>query len=250
MGISAGLTLHKPNFPLYQIAEQSGQAESAAKSAWMTCNNCDDTAKRLSQSEVDACPMRERIDGVNLCSKRKGKMALFYSSQLAIKAQNVKKRYKEEDKKTGVVRTGNKITVLPIGYRAMGAFIKQLVILSRRIESDGDSQLERLSPDVLSRGTIYKLFAIANRWQQEGQMYLPSLAYLNGNVARRLRGLDKEKAAAFGDIISKLMEAGLVEHTSELNPRNNALHPVNWMELPLTWIEELYRTKGDIYERE
>jgi len=40
LGISGGLTLHQPKFPLYQMAKKSGEAEHVAKNARRALKNC------------------------------------------------------------------------------------------------------------------------------------------------------------------------------------------------------------------
>ena len=136
--LSGGVTLHKPKFPLYQMARMAKKAEEVAKAnAW-----------------------REgRQD------KGKESLSLFYTETLARQNVLLNERIEQENEEREVSQESDRITLASRWneYDSVIQLTKQLYKFSQ-------------TPDI-PHGFYRKLFATLRIWQEEGPLYMPMLSY-------------------------------------------------------------------------
>ena len=136
--LSAGVTLNKPKFPLYQMARTAKEAEEVAKAnEWG-----EPTEKREKES-----------------------LSLFYTHTLARHTAFLKKRVEDENEDREVPQDPNRIAVASgwDEYDSVVQLTKQLYRFSQL-------------PDI-PHGLYRKLFTTLRIWQEEGPLYLPMLSY-------------------------------------------------------------------------
>ena len=136
--LSAGVTLNKPKFPLYQMARTAKDAEEVAKAnEW-------------------GKPREERV---------KESLSLFYTHTLARHTAFLKKRIEDENEDREVPQEPNRIAVTSgwDEYDSVVQLTKQLYRFSQL-------------PDI-PHGLYRKLFTTLRIWQEEGPLYLPMLSY-------------------------------------------------------------------------
>ena len=136
--LSAGVTLHKPKFPLYQMAKTAKDAERAAK------------ANEWGKPEE---------------TREKESLSLFYTHTLAKHAGSLKKRIKKENEDRVVPQEPDRIAVASgwDEYDSLIQLTKQLYKFSRLQD--------------IPHGLYRKLFTTLRIWQEEGPLYLPMLSY-------------------------------------------------------------------------
>ena len=138
--ISAGVTLHKPKFPLYQMAQMAKEAEEVAKE-----NKWGDRNK-----------------------KRKKSLSLFYTRIIRSHNKLLNDRITSENRKRSrSSRQPDDRIALASGWTEYNSIIqltKQLYNFSQ-------------SSDV-PHGFYRKLFETLRIWQEEGLLYMPMLAYI------------------------------------------------------------------------
>ena len=136
--LSAGVTLHKPKFPLYQMARTAEDAEKAAKeNEW----------GKLGET------------------REKESLSLFYTRTLARHAGSLKKRIKKENEDRVVPQEPDRIAVASgwDEYDSLVQLTKQLYKFSKLQD--------------IPHGLYRKLFTTLRIWQEEGPLYLPMLSY-------------------------------------------------------------------------
>lgn len=143
-GISGGLTLHLPRFPLYQMARLSAEAEAYAK-------NDDDG------------------DGV----QQKNRISLFYDHSKLHRMR----RLSHIDKSRYMLSMEWKIAdvfLLPLMqvYRRCSSV------------SQEESERKRMAVDKFSFGAIEKWFAVIEKYQLSKQLYLPTMARVMRGIER------------------------------------------------------------------
>ena len=138
--LSAGVTLNKPKFPLYQMARTAKDAEEVAKA--------NEWGKR----------------GEN---RKKESLSLFYTHTLARRNALLNDRINRENRRRS--RAGRQ----PDNRIAVASGWDEYEILVKLTK-----QLYRFSqlPDI-PHGLYRKLFTTLRIWQEEGPLYLPMLAY-------------------------------------------------------------------------
>lgn len=136
--LSAGVTLNKPKFPLYQMARTAKDAEEVAKA-----NEWGKPGKK----------------------KEKESLSLFYTHTLARHTAALKKRIEAENEERKVPQESNRIAVASgwDEYDSLVQLTKQLYKFS---------QLQNIP-----HGLYRKLFTTLRIWQEEGPLYLPMLSY-------------------------------------------------------------------------
>ena len=135
--LSGGVTLHKPKFPLYQMARMAKQAEDVAK-----------------HNEIRN---RGKIE-------RKKSLALFYSDDLKMRNRSLNERIDTENDRTrvhGWIQEDDRIAV-----------VSQWEEYSNVIQLT--KELNAVYPD-LPHGFYRKLFETLRIWQEEGQLYMPMM---------------------------------------------------------------------------
>ena len=135
--LSGGVTLHKPKFPLYQMARMAKQAEAAAKHNETRKNGKIETKKSL---------------------------ALFYSDNLKMRNISLNKQIDAENTRTrvhGWIQENDRIAVV-----SQWAEYSKVIQLAK--------ELNKVYP-VLPHGFSRKLFETLRIWQEEGQLYMPMM---------------------------------------------------------------------------
>ncbi|GAX62164.1 CRISPR-associated RAMP protein [Candidatus Scalindua japonica] len=147
LGISAGLTIHKAKYPLYQMAKLSGEAENESKSFLLS----------------------------NEIVPSKNKVAIFFSQyyrhmgqQLNIQATN--------DLRNGIQNFQDKIVhAIPWHDTTTIEIVEKFVPLCKKEDN-------RLELQGISSGFVYKLFKIADIWWGENTLYVPNVIYLFSRI--------------------------------------------------------------------
>jgi CRISPR-associated protein Csm1 len=135
-GISGGLTLHQPKFPLYQMAQKSGEAEHVAK------------------NDKDA------IDG----DIEKNRFALFFDDSKRQRRLKMEERYRYRYMLSMTWNlSGDFLIPLMETYRECG-----------NLKSQGGRQV--LEIEKFSYQTIEKWFAVIEKYQESYMLYLPTMA--------------------------------------------------------------------------
>ena len=152
--LSAGVTLHKPKFPLYQMARMAKDAEGIAKA-----NEWGERGNR----------------------REKESLSLFYTETRARHNALLKERIVEENEERSPAgeQPEDRIAVAAEWgeYNSVVQLTKQLYRFSQL-------------PDV-PHGFYRKLFATLRIWQEEGPLYMPMLCYTKYQLGRipEARGL-------------------------------------------------------------
>jgi len=143
-GISGGLTLHQPKFPLYQMARLSAEAEAYAKH--------DD-------------------DGESL--ERKNRVSLFYDHSKLHRKMRLHPQYRSRYM-LSMEWTLAQEFLLPL----MKVYRRCSSVSQKALER------KRLEIDTFSFATIEKWFAVIEKYQLSNQLYLPTMARVLKGVER------------------------------------------------------------------
>jgi CRISPR-associated protein Csm1 len=151
--ISGGLTLHHPKFPLYQMAERSGDAEKEAKNG---------------KEKTDSEPKKNRI-------------ALFYDEIKEQRHQRLKKKHKEDRYMLSMSWETAHTYLLPLmnSFAKLGQFKEQ-----------GNGR-KTFVMDKISYQTIEKWFLVTEKYQRSGELYLPTMARIMKDVQMNLNRQNK-----------------------------------------------------------
>ncbi|NTW83693.1 MAG: type III-A CRISPR-associated protein Cas10/Csm1 [Chlorobiaceae bacterium] len=134
-GISGGLTLHHPKFPLYQMAKKSGEAESVAKYE----------------------SGQKKKDGL------KNRIALFYADHLMeIERNNKMERINKDDDRL----------MLIIDWKQFNT-VKEIVKFFVSYSYKSDNDMNRLFMKNLPNSVTYTLLDITHEWHEKGILYIP-----------------------------------------------------------------------------
>jgi len=140
LGISGGVTLHKPKFPLYQMARLSGKAEFFAKN--------------------DVSHQRE---------KPKNRIALFYDLNKKVRREAIIKSLSSLANPADA-KDRYRLAV------TWGEVEKFAIPFTRQMRSFGEIKDGKLRLQKLPAAIVEKLFMVAEEWQRRGQIYLPTMA--------------------------------------------------------------------------
>jgi len=162
--ISGGVILSKPDFPLYQIARLSGEAEEKAKVRTTPCKGA-----KCSQY-FTSCPLVEGKDG--RCGRHNAGV-FFYSPARDLYLQDINK----EDIFSWEEITGQ---IIPM--------VQNFCALRNK------NCISHLELEHLPRGFIRRLFGIVETWEQKGLLYLPLLYYMIRRMRDALASRLKEKS--------------------------------------------------------
>jgi CRISPR-associated protein Csm1 len=154
--LSAGVTLNKPKFPLYQMARTAKDAEEVAK------------ANEWGKSEN---------------KREKESLSLFYTHALARHNTFLNDRVNRENRRrTRTAKQPDDRIAVASGwdeYNSVVQLTKQLYKFSQL-------------PDI-PHGLYRKLFATLRIWQEEGPLYLPMLAYIKYQFGKQQEKVPEAK---------------------------------------------------------
>ncbi len=160
LGISGGVTLHKPKFPLYQMARLSGEAESFAKN-----------------------------DKSHNKGQLKNRIALFYDLNKKVRKETISKNlFPLANKADAKDRYRLAVT--------WSEFEKFVIPFTRQMQNFGDIKDGKWHLQKLPAATIEKLFSVAEEWQSKGQIYLPTMARI---IEQTKNNLSREEFNKFLD---------------------------------------------------
>jgi CRISPR-associated protein Csm1 len=135
-GISGGLTLHQPKYPLYQMAQKSGEAEHVAKN--------------------DNDSLNDEVE--------KNRIALFFDDSKLQRRLKMEERYRYRYMLSMRWNlSGDFLIPLMETYRECGS-----------LKSQGGRQV--LEIEKFSYQTIEKWFAVIEKYQESYKLYLPTMA--------------------------------------------------------------------------
>ncbi|NQS89999.1 type III-A CRISPR-associated protein Cas10/Csm1 [Patescibacteria group bacterium] len=196
ISISGGAFLAHSKFPFYQMANFSGKAEEIAKRNYGKCikeDCCEDYTK---------CPFYEPAPKPKC--KRKDSGLLFYTP-----SREDKKRGLERDPKTkGRIETTLKWD--EIECKVITPLENMYPIFKQNRET------------VISRSLIYRFFSLVDKWENDGILYLPLMAW----VIERLKKISNAKVNS--QIINL---SSIVFNTKYMSS----------LYIPLTWLDLLKR---------
>ena len=186
LGISAGLTLHHPKFPLYQMAKKSGEAEGIAKN--------------------------DREQNEN--SAKKNRIALFFDDNKTQRRNRLAKKERY---------------MLSMKWTLADEFLIPLMKVYGECGKITESQDRKVfTIDKFSYSTIEKWFAIIEKYQETGKMYMPTMARVLNQIQKDSK-LDEE-------LFSKLLK---FLYSNDSSKRNWISH----LHIALNWLSYLRRTK-------
>lgn len=165
VGLSGGVTLHKPNFPLYQIAQHSGEAEAEAKAVAALAPGHPDTRR----------PRKQRV-------------ALFYTREMNVRRSRLEERLaadplvsESEMHRLGLARPWDEAAEGVAN--GLGWFRLELSVEKGLLRA-------RLPKDVPG-GLPFRLLQLVEMWQERGVLYIPDLLWL---TSKQRRGYDDRMA--------------------------------------------------------
>lgn len=165
-GISGGLTLHQPKFPLYQMARLSAEAETYAKH----------------DDDGDGQPQKNRVVLFFDHSKRQRKI------RIGQRGREYRNRYMLS--MTWVMAHDFLLPLMKI-YTACG-----------KLNGDANER-KYFSVDKFSFATIEKWFAVIEKYQQSNQLYLPTMARVMRSIEHGF-GNDRNDTALFEELVACL----------------------------------------------
>jgi len=196
ISISGGVFLAHHKFPFYQMASFSQKAEELAKRNYGEC------VKEDCCRNYQNCYFYEA--GTTPGCKRKDSGLLFYTP-----SREGKRRKLEKD-------TGTKDRI-------------ETALKWDEIECKVITPLEAMYPifnqpreEAFSRALIYRFFSLVNKWEKEGVLYLPLMAW----------------------VIEKLKKMGNTKVDSQIMNLSSILFNTKYMSslyIPLTWLDLLKR---------
>ncbi len=194
--ISGGLTLHHPKYPLYQMAERSKAAEHEAK----TCKEEGDT------------------------EPRKNRIALFYDPVKVQRRNQLKQKGNGREFRYMLSMTwtmGDEF-LLPLmrDFAKLGEF-----------RTGDENQRSVFVMNKISHQTIEKWFLVTEKFQQSGQLYMPTMARVMADICKTLKHFGKEGNKLFIKLMCYLY-----------NKRNNSKNMTH-LHIALNWISFLRRTR-------
>jgi len=186
LGISGGLTLHQPKFPLYQMAKKSGDAESVAKN---------------DKEKGEDVPSKNRI-------------SLFYDDS-------------KEQRKSKIVKKEN--YMLSMRWSLAHEFLLPLMkVYSDCGQVKENNQRRFFEINKFSSATIEKWFAIIEKHQESGKLYLPTMARVMSQI---------QKDPKMDETLFKKLTSYL--YTNDTSKQNWISH----LHIALNWLSYLRRTK-------
>jgi CRISPR-associated protein Csm1 len=186
LGISGGLTLHHPKFPLYQMAKKSGEAESVAKN---------------DKEKGEDTPHKNRI-------------SFFYADT-------------KEQRKEWLAKKEN--YMLSMKWSLANEFLLSLMkVYGDCGRTKEINQRIVFEIDKFSSATIEKWFAVIEKHQETGKLYLPTMARVMSQIQKDPK-MDE-------DLFKKL--TGYL-YTNDKSKQNWISH----LHIALNWLSYLRRTK-------
>jgi CRISPR-associated protein Csm1 len=195
LGISAGLTLHKPNFPLYQIAKQSASALNESK---------------YSKKYLEYMPRKNKFAVFFKYSKKERNDALLHLANTNI--LNGKHDYRDKLEYCIEWSDNNTLSIV-------SKFKEMCIVENNRLKLQG-----------ISKAFFRKLFGILEVWWTRNIMYVPDLLRL---FDERINKLNKNKNVQenLRDLRDMLVKMPLANNSHE--GIKSLSIPLTWIELLL-----------------
>jgi CRISPR-associated protein Csm1 len=178
-GLSAGLTLHQPQFPVNKMAENTKLALNTAKESLSACWMC--------RKDWVGCPLYD--SGTCL---RKDSFALFFTEHMA----SLKRKLDEAQRAPRYQQEPARLK-LAVKWKLYDVTSKEV------IDEVSESVVKPLAAFVKGReklggGFFQNALALLNTWYEEGMLYLPRMAWMIQKVSNDLRkmaiGPDNEQS--------------------------------------------------------
>ena len=217
VGISGGLVVHQPKFPVYIAAQEAKEAEARAK----------DNLEPSDFARAGALLFEERAEKPYLA--RKNSIALFYDREADAEARRLREDYKDLQ--------GDEADRIPMALkwdearRYILCPLQEIFVPALAALEGGENGRVKLK---IPRAFLSKLYAVVVRWREEeaGVLYLPDLVY---HGARALSRLPENQVGPAKKILDRYR---LYRKGPEDRLEIRYLHTV------LTWAELLIREKG------
>ncbi len=168
IGLSGGLTLHHPQFPISKMAEETKLALSAAKENKLPCYMC--------RKNWLGCPL---YDGGECL--RKDSLALFFTSHMASFKRNIEDKQYLQKYQHESVRLK-----LAVKWKLYDSSKEEIV------NEVDDCVVKPLAAFVAGQGKLGKGFfqnalSLLNIWYDEGVLYLPGIVWMLQKFRNELR---------------------------------------------------------------
>lgn len=210
--LSAGVTIHPPKSPIYQMARLSGRAEEAAKENVYFCTEC--------HHKASECELRTREGQCN----RKDSIALFYDPLLEGQAEQLREELQADNEPYK-----DRIRFALKWQEVRDNVLKTAQLLAEARKLDGQQdESRRLRLEYLPRGFLQKMSEMVGIWRREGKLYLPHMAWMTARLREDLRRVGKQ------DLAQKLMLQ--LYRFDQLG--------ISSLHAPVAWIDLLMRGGG------
>lgn len=209
MGISAGLTLHQPRFPVVKMAEESAAALKCAKNDQNPCWMC--------HAEWPTCPLFD----VGACL-RKNAFSPFYTGYLAhrkreIDVRHTTPRYREHSSRLTMALKWKKWDECGVTNE-----VEQYILQPLAMFHKGRSTLKK--------GFFHNSLQLLETWYEEGVLYLPRLVWAFDKIRQELK---RKAEGEHGENLHDL----LMMHMHLYNPgEKEGNKKFATLHMPLSWI--------------
>lgn len=213
IGVSGGMTLHQPKFPVNKMADESLSALSVAKNDKQPCWMC--------RKDWVNCPFYD----IGKCS-RKYSLCLFFTEPMAYRKRKI-------DEKHSTPRYSQEPSRLKLALKwksydsssgkivdEVDEFIMKPFIALR----EGENKIK------IGRGFYHNVLSLLDSWYDEGMLYMPKVVWIMEKFKNELKRhrLESEE----GETLYDLYETYLHLYDTK---RFSTLH------LPLLWIINLMK---------
>lgn len=221
MDLSAGITLHKPKFPVYQMARLSGEALSIAKAHQRDCGKA---VREQCRAAEECLFFRQDPNTYQIsCVARKGAVSPFYTPALAthneqIHAEMIEKKLPDRDRI-------DRIALALSWSEARNVILR---IAQFFVQAAGTRQADRVV-FLFPTASLQRLSDLVEIWRREGALYLPWLQTCWRTMQRELAtpATSAELRKEFNDIRNLIEEYPAALHLS------------------LNWLNSLRRREGE-----
>jgi CRISPR-associated protein Csm1 len=214
IGISSGVTLHQPRFPVIKMAEESVAALDCAKHELQPCWMC--------RTEWAVCPLLD-----NGSCLRKHAYAPFYTGYLAYRKREVDAHHKTPH------------------YREHSSRLTLALKWEKRDETGSTHEVEDylLQPlqtlckghSVLKKGFFHNSLQLLETWYDEGVLYLPRLVWTFDKIKQELK---RKQGGEEGESLYDLLMMHLHMYNPDQKEGNKKFATLH---MPLSWIILLER---------
>ena len=183
LGISAGVTLHDPKMPVYQIVQTTDKALKIAKDNQQECWQCHENWLN--------CPLLSKVK-----CKRKDSLCLFYTPYLYGRWLELKERplpkYEKKFNRLNLVakwqfyHDGQSINEVEDYILSP---LRQILSAFSRLKKGGRM--------------VHRLLDILDVWQEEGEIYLPKLVWLMARFKTELERIKTEDKFSLYEVLDR-----------------------------------------------